>query len=423
MTNCKYNLSRQLISIIIIIFGIIWLSLGLLLPTVLLPIYENNIYNFLKQPLDLINSNVDNTEFNSDIAYLYITNDEVVVTSTNLNNIIKLNPERIIKRIKKEQGKFHYLGKNYYYYTDKDAYVTKVALTNDNYINKIKSDIFSNIFPVLLITFIIVVGLILLWSRQLIKKIEHLKEKIDNLDNDNYIDKYKYNVDDELKSLSISIDNMKKALKEQEEYKNQMYQNISHDFKTPITVMKSYIEGMEDGIESTEEGLVVIKEQLSKLELKVHSLLYLNKLNYIKDLKNYEKEKIDVSEIIGVSVKKFKLTSPNVKWEIHIEDKKTIFRGTADMWEAIIDNLLNNFIRYADKLIKITIKNGKITFYNDGPNIDPNILNDIFTPYKKGIKGQFGLGLSIVKKTLSLFKYEIIINNEKKGVSFIIKNK
>jgi len=421
MTNCKYNLSRQLISIIIVIFGIISISFGLLFPKLLMPIYENNIYNFLKQPLDFINSNVNNTEFTSDIAYIYIAKDKVIINSGNISDIIKLNPEKIIKKITSGQGKFKYLGRTYYYYTDKDAYVTKIALTNDNYINKIKSDIFRNIFPILLITLILVVGLTLLWSRQLIRKIEHLKEKIDNLDNDNYVDKYKYNVDDELKSLSVSIDNMKNALKEQEEYKNQMYQNISHDFKTPITVMKSYIEGMEDGIESTEDGLQVVKEQLNKLELKVHSLLYLNKLNYIKDLKMYEKEKIDVAKVIGTSVEKFKLTSPNIKWEIHIEDKKTIFRGTFDMWEAIIDNLLNNFIRYADKIIKITIKNGKITFYNDGPSIDPNILNDIFTPYKKGIKGQFGLGLSIVRKTLELFKYEIIINNEKKGVSFIIK--
>ena len=91
------------------------------------------------------------------------------------------------------------------------------------------------------------------------------------------------------------------------------------------------------------------------------------------------------------------------------------------MWEAIIDNLLNNFVRYADKSIKITIKNNKIILYNDGPNIDPNILNDIFTPYKKGVKGQFGLGLSIVKKTIILLGYEISVHNEKKGISFIIK--
>ena len=91
------------------------------------------------------------------------------------------------------------------------------------------------------------------------------------------------------------------------------------------------------------------------------------------------------------------------------------------MWEAIIDNILSNFLRYAKKEIKITVKNKRITFYNDGPNIDENILNDMFTPYKKGINGQFGLGLSIVKQTLSLLGYEVIAKNERNGISFIIK--
>ena len=45
----------------------------------------------------------------------------------------------------------------------------------------------------------------------------------------------------------------------------------------------------------------------------------------------------------------------------------------------------------------------------------------MFTPYKKGIKGQFGLGLSIVKQTLSLLGYEVLAKNEKTGIEFIIK--
>ena len=65
-----------------------------------------------------------------------------------------------------------------------------------------------------------------------------------------------------------------------------MYQNISHDFKTPLTVIKSYIEGIEDGIQDKDQGIKVIKEQVNKLEMKVHSLLYLNKLNYLKE-KNF----------------------------------------------------------------------------------------------------------------------------------------
>lgn len=417
-----FNLSKQLLWIVIVIFSVIVLALGYLLPSVLVPVYENNIYNILKQPLDLMNdSDFNNYEFDSDIAYLYVTNDGNIIQSTNLFKVIKISSKQILSKIDSTHGKFSYLGKTYYYTSEIDNYVTKIAITNDNYIIKIKEEIINTIFPVLIFTLLIIIGLVLLWSQLLIKRVEHLKEKVDNLDNDNYKNKFNYYFNDELYSLSNSIDSMKETLKRQDEYKNQMYQNISHDFKTPITVIKSYIEGIEDGIETKEEGLKVIKEQINKLELKVHSLLYLNKLNYIKDLDNIKKETTDVSRVIIESVEKFKLQTPNVKWDVNLQDKKCIYRGTFDMWEAIIDNLLNNFVRYADKSIKITIKNNKIILYNDGPNIDPNILNDIFTPYKKGVKGQFGLGLSIVKKTIMLLGYEISVHNEKKGISFIIK--
>ena len=117
-------------------------------------------------------------------------------------------------------------------------------------------------------------------------------------------------------------------------------------------------------------------------------------------------------------IDKFKLQRPDINWEVHLEDKNNIFNGTYDMWETIIDNLLNNFMRYTDKVIRITVKNNKIVLYNDGNNIDEKILNDLFTPYKKGIKGQFGLGLSIVKKTITLFGYDITVKNEKKGVLY-----
>ena len=266
----------------------------------------------------------------------------------------------------------------------------------------------------------VIISLLIFWTSNLVLKIKHLKDKVDNIDNNDYIDNYKFKEDDELSILSRAIDDMHFTLNRQEEYKNQMYQNISHDFKTPLTVIKSYIEAIEDGIQDTESGSVIIKEQLKKLENKVESLLYLNKLNYIKDDKNYKNEIVDVTKIISSSIEKFKYERPDIKWEVKINDNKTNFKGTTDMWEAIIDNMLQNFIRYAEKEIKITIKNNKITFYNDGPNLDETIMSDLFTPYKKGIKGQFGLGLSIIRKTLCLVGYEIVVRNEKKGVTFSI---
>ena len=77
-------------------------------------------------------------------------------------------------------------------------------------------------------------------------------------------------------------------------------------------------------------------------------------------------------------------------------------------------------MRYASTTIKINAKQNKIILYNDGSNIDNDLLEGIFTPFRKGIKGEFGLGLSIVKKTLCIIGYDINIKNEKKGVTFII---
>ncbi len=421
MKPLKETVYRQLLAIAFSIILIIVIFLGILLPKMLLPVYERSIYEYLRQPLDLIDYEINESELQTEVAYLYITENTKIVSSENLNQIIPLETKQILEKITDTYGKFKYRGITYYYNTVDTTYVTKIALTNDSHIKNMRKDILYHIFPIIFIVLILIVGLLVGWARRLVLKIEHLKEKIDNLDNENYIDHYHYYMDDELKVLSDAIDQMKQNLKEQEEYKNTMYQNISHDFKTPITVIKSYLEALEDHMVETEEAYPIIKEQVGKLETKVHSLLYLNKLNYIKDLKVQPEKKVDLKPILNTSLEKFKYHRPDIIWKVEIYDKMTIYRGSEDMWEAIIDNLLNNFIRYAKSIIRITIKNNKITFYNDGPNIDPNVLSDIFTPYKKGINGQFGLGLSIVKQTISLFSYEITVKNERKGVSFMIK--
>ena len=419
----KFSLTEQLLYICILIVSIIVISLGLILPKTLLPIYEENLYNYLKQPLSFLD-NIENisSKINSEVAFIYLNDNTDTVTITeNLQTIININKlDNIIEKIDSKYGKFKQNNKTYYYYTVSSSSDKRIAITNDNYIQEMKKNIFSIILLIVGITFAIVSIIIIAWSNKLVNRIKKLKGKIDNIENDNYNHEIIENYDDELHTLDIAVENMRKYLKENEKYKNQMYQNISHDFKTPITVMKSYIEACEDGIETKEKSLEIIKEQLQKLEIKVHSLLYLNKLNYIKEQKQYLKESIDISSLIGKSVDKFKNARSDVNFILEM-DNNTIFRGSADMWEAIIDNILNNFIRYAKKTVKITIKNNKITLYNDGPNIDDNVLNNIFTPYEKGIKGVFGLGLSIVKKTLQFLKYDITIENVKNGVKFIIK--
>ena len=418
------NLTEQLLLICFVILSIIIISLGIILPNNLIPIYETNVYNYLKQPLNFVQDEDDISNIvNTEIAYIYI-NDSNISFSDNLKNVIHIkNISKLISKIDltQDEGKFRYKTNTYYYVTLINNNQVMVAITDDTYISNMRHSILLTIFKVVGIALILICFSIIAWANNLVNRIKRIKDKIDNINNDKYNhDKSPTKYYDELYTLDKTVEDMRVYLKEQEEYKNQMYQNISHDFKTPITVMKSYIEAYEDGVYDKKKTISVIKEQLKKLENKVHSLLYLNKINYIQDRRENLNVQYDVCITIKAAVDKFKVTRPDVDFVLDIDKKNTVFRGSSDMWEAIIDNILNNFTRYARKKIKITVKNNKIILYNDGENIDEDLLNNIFTPYEKGVNGVFGLGLSIVKKTLYFLEYDISIENVKNGVKFTI---
>ena len=417
----KNTLSKQLLFVVGIAFLLLFISLGAILPRLLIPVAEANIYNYLREPLQVYTV-TDNKLQNTEIAYIYITND-TVATSLNITEVIDLNNlDKVIFKMTKSYGKFIYKHKTYYYYKLTNDDITKIALTNDRYINQTKTSILSAIFPLVLGTFLMIGLMIVCWSTIVVRKIERLKTKIDNIDNPDYNHKIDFQADDEIRSLALAVEDMRISLINQEEYRNQMYQNISHDFKTPLTVIKSYIEAVEDGVESESTALSTIKEQTDKLEQKVHSLLYLNKLDYLKNSQNNSSELVDMEKIIKEEVEKFKFHRKELKFSVNI-DKKSKYYGSEENWETILDNLLSNFMRYAKKEITITAKQNKLVLYNDGDQIDEDFLEVIFTPFRKGIKGEFGLGLSIVKKTLNVMGYDITIQNEKNGVSFIITKK
>lgn len=420
MKYIENKLGRQLLVILIITFDIILISILFLLPNMLKPIYEASIYNSLKSPIDMISEDLAGSNISREVAYLYVE-EEKVYTSKNYDKVVNIDTKELLDNIKEEFGNFKYKGKTYYYYSSNTENELRVAIANETYLSKLKNDSMVSIITIFLLSFALISIIIFVWSSILVRKIAKLKLKIDNIDNDKFNHNINFKSEDEIKVLANSIEDMRLSLKEQEEYKNSMYQNISHDFKTPLTVIKSYVEAVEDGVEDKDKALEVIKEQTDNLEKKVYSLLYLNKLEYLKEKKQDKYNTIEISEVIKASVEKFKHQRKDVNITTTIDKSK--FTGTFDLWETIIDNILNNFIRYADKTIKITVKKNTITLYNDGPNINDELKEDLFNPFRKGIKGQFGLGLSIVKKTLILLDYDITIENNKIGVSFIIKKK
>ena len=221
--------------------------------------------------------------------------------------------------------------------------------------------------------------------------------------------------DDEIRELSESIEKLRVEIKNNETTKREMLQNVSHDFKTPIAVIKNYAEAIVDGVIDSSEAEIIVK-QSDLLKSKVNQLLQYNRLEYLSKDKPFEK--VNMKDVVTEVVNNNKLNN-NINFILNLED--CIFEGYRENFVTIVENIVDNALRYAKTTIKITTKTNKMTIYNDGEPIEDKFLNTTFKPYEKGSKGVFGLGMSIVQKTVDFFNLKLKVYNENTGgVSFVI---
>ena len=86
------KLSSQLLWLIGIAFVLLFTSLGVILPKMLIPVAERNIYSYLSEPLKYVDSSVDNKLLSTEVAYIYIKNDKIIY-SDNLDRVIDINDQ------------------------------------------------------------------------------------------------------------------------------------------------------------------------------------------------------------------------------------------------------------------------------------------------------------------------------------------
>jgi len=416
----KISLKFQLILVTIAAILISLLFIIFILPLLLKPFYEKNIYEILEQPLQYINSN--EKEITGGTAYLICDFAGRVFVSNNFNEIVENADIRtVMQSITSDYGKFKINGNTYYYNTQLIRGQYSVTICNDSYILEQAASLNTIIIPSILFVAIIIIVILVLYSNFIAKKIAGIKRKIDNIDNDDFKHKDEFELDDELNSLVKSIEKTRVSLKEKENYKNNMFQTMSHELKTPITVISSHIEAAEDNIIEKDKALDIIKTETENLSQRVSLMLQSNKINYLKSSENFTVKEIDLKPIVENLVDKIKIARPDIQFKIEIASE-SLYKGDKENWEIIFNNILTNFIRYANKEISISITKDKIELKNDGEAIEERILNKIFDTYTMGNKGKTGLGLAIVKQTLELFGYKIIAENLEKGVKFIIKS-
>ncbi|MBD5390835.1 HAMP domain-containing histidine kinase [bacterium] len=349
---------------------------------------------------------------------VYSTDISNYLTDTELDKIIRDVFPYLQEKKQMVNRKMINLNRKTIYYVvslDKEDMELSIIMTNSLYVNTLSKNVSLQIIMIFIIVLCIAVLSIFWWGNRFTKRLHNLQGHILDLPRNGYALSYNDDALDEVGELSRAIETMRIEIQESERQKQEMLQNMSHDFKTPIAVIKSYAEAQQDGMTDEESSKIIIS-QAEILKHKVNRLLQYNSLEYLE--KNREFEDVPMKEVIEEVVMGYKFQT-----ELTIEldlAEDVFFKGYRENYYTVVDNIIDNAKRYAVSKIKIVLKKDRLRIYNDGEHIDEQFIKNSFKPYEKGSKGEFGLGMSIVQKTIDFFGMRLIVKNESIGVSFII---
>ena len=296
-----------------------------------------------------------------------------------------------------------------------------VSYKVDNTSEVLAHELLLNTLSIAVFIFILILIVFLKWTSRLINNLKDIQGVLDTIEGDNLRNAIPTNnYTEEFQEVMCSLDRMRKRLCEEEEAKQQMLHNISHDLKTPLAVIKNYAEGIIDGVYpygTVEETAHIIYNHAERLEKKVQGLLYLNRLEYfrgIHEAPQWFEMGLLVQEVVSY------MKDYEGRQTIEVDTDQSEFKGDPEKWRIVLENLIDNAKRYAKHKICIRVEQDSLSIYNDGEPISIELQTKIFQPFEKGADGVTGLGLAIVKKTVELYNYEITVRNEEKGVTFII---
>lgn len=237
----------------------------------------------------------------------------------------------------------------------------------------------------------------------------------------------------EINELENSLNYAKEELNKTEDLKRDLMANVSHDLKTPLTMIKAYAEMVRDitynNKEKREENLNTIIEETDRLALLVNDILDLSAAQNGED--NLKIEDIDLIELVEAVIKRFKILEEkeHYKFIFNHPDKVNIKADYKRLYQVVY-NLVNNAINYTgdDKKVYINIKENKKTYLveikDTGKGIKKEDLDHIWDKYyhsdKKHKRNSYGtgLGLSIVKTILQNHNAKYGVTSSNKGSTF-----
>lgn len=254
------------------------------------------------------------------------------------------------------------------------------------------------------------------------KKFEHISLRLDAINEDKFLqDTYEDKIEDiteihhSIHQLSFRLEESIQELQENNQNLSSVIKSLSHDTKTPLTIIDGYLEEFED-------GLIKLKQIPKVISILKKETAYLHELGsevigYIQSQElTLSKEKIYLKSFIESDIFPLLRVQKSVKLDCKIDDNIFIEFNQLALKKIFI-NLLHNASKYTHSG-NITIKNDSKTIIieDTGIGINPKYCKTIFEPFvcldesRNREKNGFGLGLSIAKNLALSNGYELVFD-------------
>ena len=229
--------------------------------------------------------------------------------------------------------------------------------------------------------------------------------------------------------IKENLNAMAKELEKSEILKTDFISNLSHELKTPLSIIQNYIfllQGDLDG-ETKKKYIDIVVSATKRLTSLVTNILKLNKLE--NQTLNLEYEKINLSEMLAEVVLSYEEIIDKKQIELECDFDEVEIVSCSSYLEIIWNNLLSNAIKFTENGGKITVKlkkdSSKVLFEvtDTGCGISQETGARIFDKFYQGDTSHSGegngLGLALVKKVIDIIGGEISVKSELgKGSTF-----
>ncbi len=278
------------------------------------------------------------------------------------------------------------------------------------------------------------------YRKKLREPITQLQNGVERIQEDNLDFHIEYDGDDELGRLCCSMEKMRgelrqkhKALWESLEQRKLLNASVSHDLRTPITVLKGYLDYLEKNIPQDKLTEDMLLDTVSSMQGAVNRLeLYVESVRDIEKIENIEIEKRSENVKLLLNELRSNVRQLAGNKEIIISNDITVDKIQIDkgVFFRILENLLQNALRYAEKQVSINLSHKKdfliLTVKDDGKGFSAADLEKATTVFYSNDKEKqhFGIGLSVCKILCEKHGGLLYVGNQKeKGACVTAKLK